>query len=297
MNEIQTWGIDFILALQSFQSPLLDNFFYLVSQLGGFAYVLVIPLLVWCIEPRLGLRTLLAMMISQYFVMLITDIVQEPRPFMADSRIISGGERGFSFPSGHAMSSMVFYGLLMLWADKTWLRALLAALILLIGLSHTYLGAHYPHEVLTGWVLGIVYLYGWLKLQKLSEDNLYRMTVSRQRLWSLVLPAIAGTAHYTVFDHFGALLIAGAVSAGLLCLITERKKSSIDIQASPGQQIGRYIIGIGLTLPVLVAFKHLYPAEENPLYSIVAWSHGAAVVGMIGYAAPWVFAKVKLNKS
>ena len=294
MIEIQQWGIDFILALQSYKSPLLDSFFYLISQLGGFAYVLVIPLIVWCIEPRLGLRALLAMMISQYIVMLIKDIVQEPRPFTMDSRIISDGEHGLSFPSGHAMGSIVFYGLLALWTEKRWLRWLLVALIFFIGLSRNYLGVHYPHDVIAGWILGIVYLYGWLRLQTLAANNLYMMHISRQRALSVLLPAVIATAHYYIFDYSGALVVAGAVSAALLCLVADRKKSLLNVDGSISQQVGRYIVGISLTLTVLRGFSLLYPAQGSLFYNLVLWCNGAAVTLMIGYVAPRLFGKIRL---
>ncbi len=74
MQAIQHWGIEFIVSLQSMGTPLWDSFFSFISHLGAGGYLLVIPLFIWCIEPRLGLRALLAMMISQYIVMLLKDI-------------------------------------------------------------------------------------------------------------------------------------------------------------------------------------------------------------------------------
>jgi undecaprenyl-diphosphatase len=67
----------------------------------------------------------------------------------------------FSFPSGHAFGSVAFYGLLAYLATKylpapwSWIAAaLLVVLIVAIGLSRVYLGAHYPTDVLGGWILG-----------------------------------------------------------------------------------------------------------------------------------------------
>lgn len=294
MTEIQQWGIEFILALQSHQSPLLDIFFNFITQFGGLAYILVIPLIVWCIEPRMGIRTLLAMVIAQYLVMLIKDIVQEPRPYLADSRIVSEGEHGFSFPSGHAMGSMVFYGLLILWTDQRWLRWLLAALIVLIGLSRNYLGVHYPHDVLFGWLLGMIYLVGWVYLQRITADNLHYMNFSRQILWSTVTPTVVATIHYYVFDYAGVMVVAGAVSAGLLCLVLDRKKPLMAVSGTLAQKFGRYVIGIALTLGVFVGFKYIYPAEGQLLYNPVLWLNGAVITLIIGYVAPKLFTKIKL---
>ena len=76
---------------------------------------------------------------------------------------------GFSFPSGHAMVSILFYGLLayLLWVNvrqswkAAWLIPALAVLIILcIGLSRIYLGVHYPSDVLAGYTAGGAGLIG-----------------------------------------------------------------------------------------------------------------------------------------
>jgi len=74
--------------------------------------------------------------------------------------------KGFSFPSGHAMSSVTFYGLLMyiVWHEVTnktlkWtLIAFFALFILAIGFSRIYLRVHYASEVLAGFAMGAIWL-------------------------------------------------------------------------------------------------------------------------------------------
>lgn len=76
-----------------------------------------------------------------------------------------------SFPSGHAFGSMLLYGLLAYMAfthlPKEWnviAAAALLILILLIGISRIYLGAHYSFDVLGGWLLGAIILGIVIKL-------------------------------------------------------------------------------------------------------------------------------------
>jgi len=74
--------------------------------------------------------------------------------------------QGFSFPSGHAMSAMTFYGLLIYLVykyiqgviPKTVLIGFLALFILLIGVSRIYLRVHYTSDVLAGFAMGIIWL-------------------------------------------------------------------------------------------------------------------------------------------
>lgn len=88
--------------------------------------------------------------------------------------------KGFSFPSGHALMSVTFYGLLILivWQNikQLWLKwilsIILVLLILAIGLSRVYLRVHYASDVLAGFCVGIVWLL--LSLWILDKIEKYR---------------------------------------------------------------------------------------------------------------------------
>lgn len=82
-----------------------------------------------------------------------------------DLNIAIFGIRSYSFPSGHAFGSVIFYGLFS-YLDYIYLKsplnilitALLWVLIFMIGVSRIYLKAHYPSDVLAGWILGSLLL-------------------------------------------------------------------------------------------------------------------------------------------
>lgn len=72
----------------------------------------------------------------------------------------------YSFPSGHSFGSLVVYGLLayllFIRLSEPWnyfIVAALISLIILIGISRVYLGAHFPSDVLAGWLLGGLCLF------------------------------------------------------------------------------------------------------------------------------------------
>ena len=93
---------------------------------------------------------------------LLKRIVERPRP--EGFRIVE--ELGYSFPSGHSMVSMAFYGLFIYFIYEKvknkyikWTSIiLLTLLIVLIGISRIYLGVHYASDVLAGFLLSISYL-------------------------------------------------------------------------------------------------------------------------------------------
>ncbi len=87
--------------------------------------------------------------------------------------------RGYSFPSGHALVSFTFYGLLiyLVWQnlENKWVRWTLviglAFLILAIGLSRVYLRVHYASDVIAGYCVGCMWLL--LSLWILNEIKKY----------------------------------------------------------------------------------------------------------------------------
>lgn len=74
---------------------------------------------------------------------------------------------GYSFPSGHSMNSLIFYGFFIYFILKSmnhWskyaIAGLLGLLVPMIGISRVYLGVHYASDVLAGFLIGL----GWLIL-------------------------------------------------------------------------------------------------------------------------------------
>lgn len=113
-------------------------------------------------NKKIGISIVCNLGIITILNQLLKRILQRPRP--EKFRIIH--ESGYSFPSGHSMVSMAFYGFLIYLIYKNvknkylkWtLITILGLLIISIGISRIYLGVHYTSDVLAGFLISISYL-------------------------------------------------------------------------------------------------------------------------------------------
>lgn len=100
--------------------------------------------------------------ISTIINVLLKLIIRRERP----NHITYVDEKTYSFPSGHAMASMSFYGAVIVIVlnsnlnkkIKYLISFLLGLLIFLIGVSRIYLGVHYPSDIIGGWLVSIILL-------------------------------------------------------------------------------------------------------------------------------------------
>lgn len=95
---------------------------------------------------------------------LVKHIIRRPRPAYASAFV---HDYSFSFPSGHAMGSLIAYGmvaylLVIFWANRWQTRvavvSIAGVLIVAIGVSRLYLGVHYFSDVVGGYAAGVIWL-------------------------------------------------------------------------------------------------------------------------------------------
>lgn len=151
----------------------------LVTDLAGTQWMILLTAGAFCVLAALRhWRGALALVISvattQVAVAAVKLLVARPRP---DEHLGAGHAEGFSFPSAHSATAVALYAMLALIAasmmrGRARTAAYLAAglIVLAVGASRIYLGAHYPTDVLAGWITGgILVAASWGICAKLPQ--------------------------------------------------------------------------------------------------------------------------------
>lgn len=135
-----------------------------ITNFGGAIFLITLTVILFILikNKKIGISIFSNLVIITILNQLLKRILQRPRP--TEFKIIE--ETGYSFPSGHSMVSMAFYGYLICLIYKyvnnkyiKWISIiLLSILICSIGVSRIYLGVHYTSDVLGGFLVSISYL-------------------------------------------------------------------------------------------------------------------------------------------
>ncbi len=154
-------------VLQGWATPLATTVFQTITRLGSVGVgTLGLGLVAWFGWRRQWLHLgawLVAVGGGELLSLLLKLVLARPRPSGAPSLV---GAPGYSFPSGHAMVSLIAYGMLtyyamqglQTWRARTGVVCGTAVLVLLIGFSRLYLGVHYFSDVAGGFAAGTVWL-------------------------------------------------------------------------------------------------------------------------------------------
>lgn len=156
----------------------LTNFMTIITNIGSAYSLIIISIILLIIIKRKQIPKIIS--INLLLVFLISHItkiiIRRPRPIGIN--LINA--TGYSFPSGHSMVSMAYFGfiayLIYKYINNKILKVILISLIfiivILIGFSRIYLGVHYFSDVIGGFLLSTTYLMVFIKLTaKYRGDN------------------------------------------------------------------------------------------------------------------------------
>jgi len=166
-NELHAFDEKIQQGIISYRDPALTPTITVITDLGDrYAYFAVIGIMVLLFlqkrKWRLSLQILFVSGLSAFATIVLKNTYERQRPSNIEHLVEIGG---LSFPSGHSLSAMAFYGfcIYLIWrylrrkSLKIILTVLCTLLIIAIGLSRIYLGVHYPSDVAAGFVGGLIW--------------------------------------------------------------------------------------------------------------------------------------------
>ncbi|MBR0107351.1 MAG: phosphatase PAP2 family protein [Lachnospiraceae bacterium] len=218
------WEMRFMVWLQA----LIGNSgidFWIISNLSAFGeellLVAIMGFLYWGLNKDFGKYVGLNVLMMNSWNPMIKNVVRRLRPYFVPGydiklfRLIDSGAdpmdiaaQGYSFPSGHSGNAVVVYGSLAVYEKKRKILWVLAFVLpLLVGFSRVAVGAHYPTDVICGWLLGIliILLIPWLHRKIRNRWVFYAI---------LILSCLPGLFYCTSNDYFSSFgMLIGFVLA------------------------------------------------------------------------------------
>jgi len=300
----------------------MQAFTFLGSELF---FLLVMPALYWSIDPVIGFRAGMMLIISGGLNSVFKMIFHTPRPFWVDASVQAySSETSFGLPSGHSQNSAAIWGVIAATIRSKWAYVIAIILVFLIGLSRIYLGVHFLHDVLTGWLTGVLIILIYLKLelpiaQWLKGKSLgfhvllsFLFAVSfivlgvlaraSAKNWTLPqewinLAVAAGAEQPDPFNLEGVITIAGVAFGFTTGYAWWRHRYGVyEIKCSSIKRLARYAFGLLGIVALYFGLKIVFPEDPVLVGAVFRFIRYALIGLWVTMFAPLFFRLFHLDK-
>ena len=317
METLQQLSINLIQALQTL-SPTLDGVMYFFTFLGRVEfYLLITPFIYWTIDKRLGMRALLILVATDFITSSFKLLFRQPRPYWVGDVQELSQEATYGIPSSHASDSLAVGGYLAYHAKKSWFWVVMSIVIFFVGLSRLYLGVHFLHDVLFGWLIGATVL--WVGIQQSNQIAAWARSrsltfqVEIGFILSLIIILLAVLARVVIsetvdlasWSQFSvdarsiahSFTLAGALFGAITGYALMRQKARFRPAVSSIKRGFSYALGIIILLLIYEGLDVAFAAiatDETVLGYLLRYIRYSLATLWVTFGAPWVFLKTTL---
>jgi membrane-associated phospholipid phosphatase len=290
VDPLTSWSLDFIAALQQIH-PALHLFFGAFTFLGQPQfYVLMLPLLLWCVDVRLGARVGIFLLLSSQLNTVLKDLFHQPRPSDFDPSLQLAWFEGYGLPSGHAQLVVVFWGAIAAWARRRWLWVLVALLAALVGFSRLYLGVHFPQDIVAGWAIGGLSLALYLA----AQGGLERRLAELELHWQLLLAASVPLVLFVMSPGKSVATAMGTLAGAGVGFALLRRYVPFSAAGPMWQRFLRFVVGAAVMVPLFMGLEVVPFAEGSWPYLVFRLSCFLLLGLWCTLGAPWLFMVLRL---
>jgi len=290
MDAILTWGLDVVRAVQTVEAPWLTAVMKAVTLAGSeYFYLILLPIVFWCVDERFGLRFGLVVLFSSFLNAWLKIAIGQKRPYQLDPSVGMIAEKTFALPSQHAQGTATAWGMLAGKIRKPWGLILAIAVPLVVGFTRVYLGVHFPTDVLAGWALGWGMALAWHFLGDRAERALAAMNI-RVVILLAALATMGMNALNMAETSLPGVFFGTAVGAAFMF---RRVRFRADA-GTPVARLARFALGGVVLAIVYFGGKVVSPSEGESLYALARFVRYGLMGAWVSLGAPWAFVKLGL---
>lgn len=279
-------------------------------------YLVVLPIIYWCIDKRAGRQLGYIFLLSALINNSAKNFFRQPRPFWLDPSVQQSEADGYGLPSGHVQNSAAVFLLLASRLRRTWLWLLALLYVGLMAVSRLYLGVHFVQDLLAGFGLGLLVLVTYLVWQHAYADQFGRRILGRRLLVLALIPVVLASIYIGIMlllgspnmDAAWASFIPAAElnaredvvssTAGLLGfgmgILLESSRIRFDAGGSVWRRIIRYLLGILVAVGIWAGLRSVLPQDPEWLALPLRFLRYLLLLLWVTFFAPWVFVRLRL---
>ncbi len=294
------WEVTLMEWLQANISDAWISFMSFFSLFGEeLPLILIVGFLYWSYDKQLGRKVGLIAIMGLTWNTMIKNIVIRRRPYFdhegidilrvvePEADIYDISAQGYSFPSAHSTNAVTVFGSLAINLRKRWFTVIAIVIPLLTGISRFVVGAHYPTDVMAGWMLGLisVVLVQTLQMRVKSTLTLYGI---------LLVTAVPGFFYCTSADYYTAVgLMIGFMGGTLLddyCVHFEDTRKPLLMAA---RLLGGLVVYLVVNTALKLPFSDEFLSNGSTAALMVRCAR-YAIVSFIGFGVyPMLFKWMK----
>lgn len=287
-----SFELDFLKWLEGLRTGFLNGLFQAITILGEETLMILLVVTLWfAVNKRLAHKLLFITVSSLCVNGVVKCFAKVPRPFTKGvSCVRADTATGYSFPSGHTQGFATWGTVILIKYKKVWLSIITGLLILLVGFSRLYLGAHYPSDVIVGLVLGVAigFLGNFLFEKVRDTKKLYLVTTIAFVPFIVYFLIEANPLFADLYKTFG--MLGGLTVVAFL----DEKCKPLSYDVPWWKKLLRIVIGVALAYALKEGIKALNVFDIPQISLLFDSIRYVVVVFAVGFLCPMLFKKIKL---